>query len=378
MLIGLCGGICAGKTSIASYLIQEHQFKRIRLARPDGTPVVEKSAYNTRVPTPDPRSFDEELSFPTTDALLDFVTLRWRERWVTTDIWDEKVVDALLRRPFFLLVSVDAPVSVRWQRFMERCLKTNLNPPTLEQFVLRNDAHLYSPGTGLGALIERAQLKLLNSTTSLATLNSSLKSLDLPNGSRLRPSWDQYFMRLADLAAQRSNCMKRAVGCVIVREKRVISTGYNGTPRGMTNCNEGGCPRCNSALPGGVGLSTCLCLHAEENALLEAGRDRIGEGAILYCNTCPCLTCSVKITQVGISEVVYNQAYLVDTKTAEIFAESGVRLRQFSPPREGLVDLSTGVAGLSLDALGGAEDTYENMVDDARKFLDDESFLRPV
>lgn len=72
-------------------------------------------------------------------------------------------------------------------------------------------------------------------------------------------------------------------------------------------------PRCNRGDGGGVGLSTCLCLHAEENALLEAGRDRIREGAILYCDTCPCLTCTVKITQVGISEVVYSQGYNMDS-----------------------------------------------------------------
>lgn len=96
-------------------------------------------------------------------------------------------------------------------------------------------------------------------------------------------------MQLADLAARRSNCMKRLVGCVIVREKRVISTGYNGTPRNVTNCNEGGCPRCNGGtLTRGAGLNTCLCLHAEENALLEAGRERIGDGAVLYCNTYVC------------------------------------------------------------------------------------------
>lgn len=175
-------------------------------------------------------------------------------------------------------------------------------------------------------------------------------------------------MQLADLAAHRSNCMKRRVGCVIVREKRVVSTGYNGTPRGMTNCNEGGCPRCNSAAKGGTSLSTCLCLHAEENALLEAGRDRIGGSAILYCNTCPCLTCSVKITQVGISEVVYNQGYLVDTKTAEIFAESGVRLRQFSPPAEGLVDLS----------IGASPSTTTANVEDVREILGDDNFVRPL
>ena len=69
-------------------------------------------------------SHSQPISFTTVDALLDFVTLRWRENWVTTDIWDEKVVDVLLRRPFFLLVSVDAPVSVRWQRFKDRCVQT--------------------------------------------------------------------------------------------------------------------------------------------------------------------------------------------------------------------------------------------------------------
>ena len=108
-------------------------------------------------------------------------------------------------------------------------------------------------------------------------------------------------MQLASLAAQRSNCMKRRVGCVLVREKRVVSTGYNGTPRNLKNCNAGGCaftgspiswivlttpgPRCNSGQKAGIDLSTCLCLHAEENALLEAGRERIREGSILYCDT---------------------------------------------------------------------------------------------
>ena len=141
-------------------------------------------------------------------------------------------------------------------------------------------------------------------------------------------------MSLASLAAQRSNCMKRRVGCVLVgREKRVISTGYNGTPRGLRNCAEGGCTRCNEANSSGVGLSTCLCIHAEENALLEAGRERIREGAVLYCDTCPCLTCSIKICQVGISEVVYSQGYSMDTDTAAVFREAGVKLRQFSPVR---------------------------------------------
>ena len=148
-------------------------------------------------------------------------------------------------------------------------------------------------------------------------------------------------MTLASLAARRSNCMRRQVGCVLVREKRVMATGYNGTPRYVTNCNEGGCPRCNAASnSGGSGLTTCLCIHAEENALLEAGRERVGGGAVLYCNTCPCLTCTIKIVQVGITEVVYSQSYYMDAEAAKVFKEAGVKLRQFSPPKEGLVNLN--------------------------------------
>ncbi|KAI9736809.1 MAG: Deoxycytidine monophosphate (dCMP) deaminase [Claussenomyces sp. TS43310] len=323
MFVGICGGICAGKRTVAQYLTDHHGFTHLHL---------QKTAQNgASMPSADQHTFAH------VDALVDFVTKRWRDRWVTTDIHDEDVLDILERRPFFILISVDAPVSVRWRRCQQMRLSQegkSISPPgdpTLEDFLLRSDEHLYSPTSGLLPLISRATIRLLNTSSDLAHLYATLGKLDLTNEDRLRPSWDQYFMQLASLAAQRSNCMKRRVGCVLVRQKRVISTGYNGTPRGLRNCAEGGCPRCNAAQGSGVGLGTCLCLHAEENALLEAGRERIREGAILYCDTCPCLTCSIKITQVGVSEVVYNQGYSMDGETAAVFKEAGVHLRQFSP-----------------------------------------------
>lgn len=354
MLIGLCGGICAGKRTVAQYLKEHHGFTQLYL-RPqtttngdlifmsNGTPEIkqeeEKQQPLKRI-VPKFNGEDEAAShtpnehiFNTTEDLLDFVTKRWLERWVTTDIHTESILDKLLRRPFFILVSVDAPVSVRWYRFQERLHKTDPSAESLslEDFLIKSDEHLYNPNTGLLPLISRATIRLLNTSSNLAHLYATLGKLDLTNEDRLRPSWDQYFMQLASLAAQRSNCMKRRVGCVLVREKRVISTGYNGTPRGLKNCGEGGCPRCNDGLGSGFGLGTCLCLHAEENALLEAGRERIRDGAILYCDTCPCLTCSIKIAQVGISEVVYSQGYSMDGETADVFKQAGVRLRQFIP-----------------------------------------------
>lgn len=107
--------------------------------------------------------------------------------------------------------------------------------------MISNDAHLYDPEAGLACLIDRAEVRLVNQTSSMSHLHKALGDLNLADEQRLRPNWDQYFMQLASLAAQRSNCMKRRVGCVLIREKRVISTGYNGTPRNLKNCNEGGC-----------------------------------------------------------------------------------------------------------------------------------------
>jgi dCMP deaminase len=363
MFIGICGskppflplsctahfdkdlpGICAGKRTIARYLVDHHGFTQLYLgSRPssgaddavDGVTPPSNSSLSSDSPT-------DQHTFSTPDDLLNFVTKHWRERWVTTDIPSEPVLDLYTRRPFFLLLSVDAPLTVRWRRYQARqnhLLSSTTAPnetaaETLETFVALSDAHLYDPATGRHPLLARATVRLLNTSPSLAHLYATLGKLDLLNPDRLRPSWDSYFMSLASLAAQRSNCMKRRVGCVVVRDKRVISTGYNGTPRGLKNCGEGGCGRCNSGdgASGGA-LATCLCIHAEENALLEAGRERLRDGAVLYCDTCPCRTCSIKIVQVGVGEVVYSQGYNMDGETAAVFREAGVRLRQFVPVR---------------------------------------------
>ncbi|KAK6584228.1 hypothetical protein PZA11_003958 [Diplocarpon coronariae] len=357
MLIGLCGGICSGKQTIADYLIQHHGFTQLHLRQEltvgRSLSALDVSAHDRNGEVSMPADIIgtglrncNEYTFDTADFLLDFVTKSWQSFWVTTDIHSEAVLDKLDRRPFFILVSVDAPIHVRWKRFQERQRLQQLFSSSqeaisprisshknlgLEEFVLESDKHLYSPEDGLLPLISRAAIKLLNTSSDVAHFYARLAGVNLLNNDRLRPTWDQYFMQLASLGAQRSNCMKRRVGCVIVEDKRVISTGYNGTPRGLKNCADGGCPRCNEGQGSGVGLGTCLCLHAEENALLEAGRGRIRQGTILYCDTCPCLTCSIKITQVGISEVVYSQGYSMDGETADVFKQAGVRLRQFIP-----------------------------------------------
>jgi dCMP deaminase len=148
-----------------------------------------------------------------------------------------------------------------------------------------------------------------------------------------RPSWDEYFMKIAQVASMRSNCIKRKVGAVIVRDRRIISTGYNGTPRGTKNCNEGGCPRCNSFASSGTKLDECLCSHAEENSITQAAYHgtSVKEGT-LYTTFAPCLMCTKMIINSGIVEVVFSLDYPLNDTSFNLFKQAGVRIRQYRLP----------------------------------------------
>ena len=129
-------------------------------------------------------------------------------------------------------------------------------------------------------------------------------------GKSARPDWDTYFMDIAHVVARRSNCRRRHVAALIVLEKRIISTGYNGTPRGIRNCFDGGCPRCAGDSKSGADLGDCICAHAEENAIVQAAYHGISvRGGAVYSTVSPCLMCVKMIINAGIAEVVYEQEY---------------------------------------------------------------------
>ena len=150
-----------------------------------------------------------------------------------------------------------------------------------------------------------------------------------------RPGWDKYFMDIALVAASRSNCSRRHVAAVLVRDRRIISTGYNGTPRGVRNCADGGCPRCNSNTPSGHGLGDCLCSHAEENSIVQAAYHGISvKGSTLYTTFSPCLTCAKMIINAGIVEVVYHKRYSIDDVSTALLKEAGVIVRPLEEDEE--------------------------------------------
>ncbi|MBM4372110.1 MAG: dCMP deaminase family protein [Deltaproteobacteria bacterium] len=147
-----------------------------------------------------------------------------------------------------------------------------------------------------------------------------------------RPGWDEYFMRIARVVASRSDCIRRQVAALVVKDRRIIATGYNATPRGARNCSDGGCPRCASDAPSGTSLGDCLCLHAEENALLQAAYHGISvRGASLYCTSSPCLLCTKKIVNSGVVEVIFDARYTLDGRSMALLAECGVAVRRYRP-----------------------------------------------
>jgi dCMP deaminase len=134
-----------------------------------------------------------------------------------------------------------------------------------------------------------------------------------------RPDWDTYFMLQAEIAKLRSNCLSRRIGAVIVKDNRQIATGYNGTPTGIKNCFEGGCPRCiarmNGEIKTGENLERCLCTHAEANAIMQCalfGNAGSTKGATMYSTLAPCIECSKMAISVGITRIVVIADYPED------------------------------------------------------------------
>lgn len=151
-----------------------------------------------------------------------------------------------------------------------------------------------------------------------------------------RPSWDQYFMKTALLICERSSCLRRSVGAVLVKDRQILSTGYNGAPKGIVHCDQKGCLRQELGVPSGQRHEICRGLHAEQNVLLQAASHGVStEGSILYVTNTPCSICAKMIINAGIKEVVVLGDY-PDKMAIEFLQESGIKLRRLESLAEAL------------------------------------------
>ena len=147
-----------------------------------------------------------------------------------------------------------------------------------------------------------------------------------------RPSWDEYFVSIAHIVQTRSNCIRGARGAILTKDKRIITTGYNGTPSGIQDCDEGGCKRClnrqNNVIKAGERKDLCICVHAEQNALIQASLHGISvKGATLYATTQPCVICAKMLINAGIKEIVITEGY-PDKMAMDFLKQAKIKIRK--------------------------------------------------
>lgn len=146
-----------------------------------------------------------------------------------------------------------------------------------------------------------------------------------------RPSWDNYFLGVAQLVSRRSTCLRRKVGAVLVKEKQILATGYNGAPTNISHCDSKGCLRLELNIPSGQRHEICRGLHAEQNVLLQAARHGVScKESVLYITHAPCSICAKMIINAGVTEVVFVDEYPDDT-AGSFLAEADIKVRRIEP-----------------------------------------------
>lgn len=329
MIIGLTGKNAAGKGEVADFL-------------------KDKSFYYFSLSDAIRDELDKRKIAITRDSLIatgnelrekfgaDILARRTLEKldpnrnYVVDSIRNPAEVEALRKSGRFVLFNIDAPANIRFERIKSR--KRENDPQTLEEFRQKEQAESKNLSAHMQSIEDcqvMADYTIINEG-SLEDLHKHVAELVRQAlGSATRPGWDEYFMSIAQVVASRSNCVKRKVAAIIEKDRRIISTGYNGTPRGTRNCNEGGCPRCNSLAPSGTALTECFCSHGEENAITQAAYHGTSlKGSTLYTTFSPCLLCTKMIINAGIIEVVYNHEYPMSGPSLDLLKEAGVNHRK--------------------------------------------------
>lgn len=148
-----------------------------------------------------------------------------------------------------------------------------------------------------------------------------------------RPSWHEYFMEVAHVVKKRSNCIRMQVGALIVKDNRIVATGYNGTPSGIKNCVDGGCSRCSARQSGllkeGAKKDRCICIHGEQNAIIQSAYLGVSSvGGTMYVTVMPCNNCAKMIINAGIVRLVYQDNH-TDEDGINLLKEARVAVEKY-------------------------------------------------
>jgi dCMP deaminase len=306
----ITGEICSGKELLAKLLEQNYGYKLHRLINSSLENIIDIENLTFKPITPEITNESNEVLI---EALND-----WSSSHVIYPVIDlEWIKKVSMKRSYIKVIGLSAPLMRRFKTF-----NFKYNEISLDNFVVLNDEYLFE--LNVTKCIDEGIIKIINKF-NFADLEKEIEKHLLIKSKIFRPVWDQYFMKLAHVVKQRSNCMKRSVGAIIVDNNRINSTGYNGVPGKITNCYQGGCKRCNINKPSGVSLDECNCIHAEEASVIEVGVTKT-KGATMYVTLSPCRWCTKVIIAAGIARVVYDEKYTHYEDSEQLLKKAGIIL----------------------------------------------------
>ena len=330
-VVGMCG---SGKSEVSDFLQEKgYQFLRFGQITLDeikkrGLKPIEKNEKGIR------EGFRKEhgmaafaiLNKPKIDELLEKgdVVIDGLYSWSEYKFLKEAYEDKLQ------ILAVNTPREIRYNRLEKRLTDEKMRgrPATRKQSESRDYAEIEN--IEKGGPIAMADIIVTNTGTK-EDLKEQLKNIFGKYSGR--PKWDEYFLKMAALVAERSTCLRHHVGAVIVKGKRVLTTGYNGAAKDMPNCLELGCIKDEKGIATGEGYEECRAVHGEQNAIIQAANIGISiDGAPMYCTHTPCRKCAKEIKNAGIKEVVSYQEFSGDKGAKKYLEEAKILIRTLPRP----------------------------------------------
>lgn len=331
MVIGLTGTNASGKTTIMKYFKNKH-FDTFSLSDAIRDELIQRKQPLSRKNLIDVGNELREKYGAS--VLADRIKSKMFSQNVVIDsIRNPAEVTSLKELKDFFLVAVDAPVELRLERAKKRGRMENVE--TLADFIeIENkEKSQNSSHQNIEFCMEQADFKIFN-TGDKKSLYNQIQDIMNKLQKNTRPSWEEYFLKMAFLVAERSTCTRHHIGAIIVKDKHVLTTGYNGAARKTDDCLKLGCLRDELGIPSGERHEICRAIHAEQNAIIQAGVHGANiEGGILYCTHTPCIICAKMIVNAGIKEVVTCSSYPDNFNLVlDLFNEANVKMRRIEQP----------------------------------------------
>ncbi len=330
--IGVTGLFCAGKDTFANYLIEKKGFEHISLSD-----IIREEADIRGIESTRDNLFTlgnelREKQGPNVLAKIAVQRMNPTKNYVITSIRNPLEVKYLASSKNFVLVNIESPLEVRFRRLIARG-RGEKDANTLEEFKANEERELTSSNNNAQKIldcIEMSRLTLQNHRgieEFYKNIEESFQKIE-EMASFTRPEWDEYFMELARAVGRRGTCERGRAGCLIVKDKRIMTTGYAGAPPGLAHCDEVGHWFKRTIHEDGNITQHCIrTVHAEANAIAQAAKHGINiDKTTLYCKMEPCLDCTKLLISSGIKRIVCEKKYHASKESREMLEETGVRV----------------------------------------------------